>query len=122
MTSVLAARDELAAALETGTVQVAGAPGSGAPPVAFIFGDGVSEWHLSRNQFVQRFRVTLVAGGWDVESSGRILTGLVQQAVLVILGLSGWRLEEVRRDNVISIAGGQMLGADVIASRMVDIS
>ena len=102
---------------------VADAPGSEPPPCAVVFGDGLGDLeHIVRGQTAARFRVTVIAGGWDQASTGRILTGLVQQTITVVRSLPGWRLDEVRRDNVIAIAGGQMLGADVIASRMVDIS
>jgi len=102
---------------------VADAPGQKPPPCAVIFGEGAGDLdHIARGQYTARFRITLLSGAWDVESSGRILTGLVAQAIGVVVALAGWRLDEVRRDNVITIGGGNMLGADVIASRMVDIS
>lgn len=123
MTSILQARDELDTALVAGSIPVADAPGQAAPPCAIIFGEGVADLeHVVRGQVTARFRVTLVSGGWELADAGRTLTGLIQQAVTVIRSMNGWRLDEVRRDNVIAIAGGQMLGADVIASRMVDIA
>ena len=121
MTSILQARDELDTALTTGSIPIADAPGSMAPPYGVIFGDGIDLTHIMRGQVRASFRVTFISGGWDTVPAGRTLTGLVQSALLVLKGLDGWQLGEVRRDNVISVGGGQLLGADVTASRMVDI-
>ena len=124
MTSILAARDELDAALVAGSIPVADAPGQAAPPCAIIFGEGLADLeHVVRGQVTARFRITLVAGGWDLAEVGRVLTGLVQQTVTIIRATAGWRLDSVGRDGrVIGIAGGDMLGTEVIASRMIDIS
>jgi hypothetical protein len=122
MTSILQARDELGTALAV-VMAVADVPGQAAPPCAVIFGEGAGDLeHIGRGQLTASFRITLLSGGWDLEASGRVLTGLVQSAIGVVLALPSWRLDAIRRDTTIDIAGGRMLGADVIASRMVDIS
>lgn len=121
MTTILGARDELAAALTSGGVPIADAPGGMSTEYGVIFGDGIDLTHVGRGQVQPTFRVTLIAGGWETQQAGRALTGMVQSTLAVLKALDGWQLGEVRRDNVIAIAGGQMLGCDVTASRMVDI-
>lgn len=121
MTTILQARDEFTAAMVTASIPMADAPGSIAPPYGIIFGEGIDLAHAGRGQSAASFRLVLIAGGWDTNVAMRTLTGMVQSALAGLRALDGWHLQEVRRDNIISIAGGQMLGADVIAARMVDI-
>lgn len=122
MTTILQARDELAAALVAGSVAIADSPGGKAPPYGVIFGEGLAgDANVMRGQARASFRVTLISGGWETAVAGRTLTGMVQSTIGVIKALDGWQLVDVRRDNVIAISAGQMLGCDVIASRLVDI-
>ena len=121
MTTILEARDALDTALTSGGVPIADAPGAMAVPYGVIFGEGISDIHAARRQARAEFRVTLIAGGWETAVAGRTLTGLVQTTLDTLLELDGWQLGEIRPDVVISITAGQMLAANVTASRMVDI-
>ena len=122
MTSILDARDALDAALVAGGIAIADAPGGMGAPYGVIFGEGVGGGPgVMPGQVRASFRVTLIAGGWDTAIAGRQLTTMVQLAVTTLRALSDWQFVEVRRDNVLAISGGQMLGCDVIASRLVDI-
>jgi hypothetical protein len=114
------ARDAFAALLVAGGVPVAdlGTP----PPAAAVFGDGIVDLeHIARGQAGARFRVTLLAGGWLDSTVAPILDQLKIDAVAAIREAPGWRLDEVRRDTVVRIAGGDQLAADVVASCMIDL-
>ena len=121
MTTILQARDELDTALTSGGVPIADAPGAMAVPYGVIFGDGVVDIQPNRRQARASFRMLLVAGGWEQAETGRTLTGMVQTALDTLLELDGWQMGEVRSDVWVTLAAGQMLAANVTASRMVDI-
>lgn len=119
MTTMAQARAELRAALVAAGVPVARSPG---PKAAVIFGDGMDLEHIGRGQAEATFRVVLIAGKFDVAASTTELDAAKLRALTAVRGLDGWRLGEIRRDTVVTIAGGQYLAADVTASRFVDIT
>jgi hypothetical protein len=121
MTTLVAARDELAAALVAADVPVADAPGGSDVPYAVIFGEGIDADHIVRGQALATFRATLLSGAWDQAASATALRVLVLAALGAVRELPRWTFGGVRRDTTIDIAGGTYLAADVIASRMVDI-
>lgn len=121
MTSLQDARAELTTALVAAGVPVATHPGAKAPPCALIYGDGMDLGHVTRGQVRARFRITLLAGAWAQDVATSLLDPMKLAALSAARGLAGWQLDESRRDAVASIAGGNYLAADVVASCMVDI-
>jgi hypothetical protein len=121
MTTMAEARAELTAALEAEDIAVSRTPGGKVPPCALIYGDGFDFAHLLRGEVRARFRITLLAGAWAQDVATELLDPMKLGAVTAVRGLAEWQLDEGRRDAVASIAGGQYLAADVVASRMVTI-
>jgi hypothetical protein len=116
------ARAELGAALASGGVPIGTGPGAVAPPSGLVYGEGITaDSQITRGQVEARFRVVLLAGAWDHGATADKLDALKLAAMTVTRELTGWRFDELRPDRLTSIGGGQLLAADLIATRMVDI-
>jgi len=121
MSTLATRRAELTAAMLTGGVAISDAPGRIAPPVGYIYGDGIDPRGIGRGQVAASFRVTLVVGHPDAPAASAALGVLTLLALSVLQDLNGWQVGEVRPDAVRTIAGALFLSADVTASAMIDI-
>ena len=116
MTDYAAARTELASAL-TGYQD---ATGEGDPPMALVFGNGLTTHSLSKA--VAEFRILVVAPGkWSDGATSKALGVLTVGVVDVIRGLAQWQFVSVGPDAIRNIGGGDYLTADVIARRPIDL-
>jgi hypothetical protein len=120
--TIVEARAELGAALASGGVPIGSGPGAVAPPSGLVYGEGIAtDAQIMRGQVEARFRVVLLAGAWDHGATADKLDALKLAAMTVVRTLAGWRFDELRPDRITQIAGGQVLAADIVATRMVDI-
>jgi hypothetical protein len=107
--------------MATGGVVISDAPGRIAPPVGYIYGDGIDPRGIGRGQVAASFRVTLVVGRADAPAASAALGALTILALTALRNINGWQVGEVRPDAIRSIAGADYLTADVTASAMIDV-
>lgn len=117
MTTVLQARDALSTALAALNPQ----EGGGALPHCRIYGAGVDlSDGVSRRQSPALFRVVLLAGAFSEAASARNLAEIVSTFLTAAATLAGWGVGTIGPDRIYNVAGGQVLGAEVTLSVMVD--
>jgi hypothetical protein len=122
MTALVDAPAELADALTDAGLRVAGIAGLD-PPAAVIVAEGVPDLRsIGRGQVRAQWRVVLVAGAWDSDAAAGQLNAMRATALGVLAGLDGWQLDLVSADAVVALAGSDLLGCDVLTSRMCDLS
>lgn len=121
MTTIAEAQAELVDALDDADIRVTDDLGGLDPPAAIVYFDGFVTGMILAGVVEARFRVTLVAGGWDGGGVAGTLAALVQSATSALYNLGGWSVGDGGPDSVVSLAGSRLLGADLTASRMVNI-
>jgi hypothetical protein len=122
MSTFATRRADLTTAMAAGSVKVSPAPGSIAPPVVLIFGDGIPDLRgIGRGQVPARFRLILLAGKPDAAASAKALDALLLAVLSVLRALAGWTIVEVRGVRTRSDAGSLYLSSDVIVESMIEI-
>ena len=122
MTTRAQARAELTAAIEAAGVDAFPDPGGHDPPYVYVRSDGVPDvTHTLRGAVQAEFTAVCVAGAWDADGTAAMLDAAVQATLTALRDLAGWRLGSVGRDGIRRVGGSDLLTADVIASRAIDI-
>lgn len=123
--TIAAARAELVAAFDAAGLSAGAAGGRVEPPCVLVYSNGVDAdgiAHIVRGQVPWAFRAVVVAGIFDEGAvPGDELATALGTAVGVVRDLAAWRVVSVGRDTVLRVAGGLYLGAELVASRMIDV-
>lgn len=122
MTALGDAPGELADALEAGGIATSLGAAGLEPPGAVIYANGIPDLRgIGRTGIRASWRATLLASSWDSAGAAAELNALRATTLGILVGLDGWQIDEVGPDAIVPIAGADLLGCDVIASRLVTV-
>jgi|SoimicmetaTmtHMA_FD_contig_51_2430436_length_530_multi_1_in_0_out_0_1 hypothetical protein len=92
------------------------------PPACIAFSGGSDIAGVGGKLVEWRFTVTCYVGWLDNAGSTAALAALVQAKLVILWALAGWRVLSVSPDTIRTLAGGEMLSADIAVSTYVELA
>lgn len=118
MTTIAEATLALTTELEGAGLRVAAGADGLTPPAVIVYGDGVRDLRsIGRGEVVRGWRLTIIGGAWDGKGAAAELGAMLGTVLGTLRQLPGWRVDDVGRDTIVSVAGGDSLACDVLTSR-----
>lgn len=121
MTTFATARAELATALASVGNGATSAVGKKAVPYVLLAGGGAEPSQVVRGAVDASFRIILVAGKWEADTSADELDTMKQAAMTALRTLNGWRVESLGSDGIRTLNVTDQLTAELRCVRLVDI-
>ena len=92
------------------------------PPACIVFSGGSDFRSLGGSQVEWRFNVTCYVGWRDNATASAALAALVFAKLVILRALAGWAVLSVSGDTIRTLAGGDMLAADISVSTKVELA
>lgn len=118
MTTYVEGMDELVDALEDAGLDPTTTEGT-ATPCTLVMLAGIPEL-TSRRQSEGAYRLTMLAGAWSHKAAARQLATMIDTFASVFAALPGWGVGAIEPPAKYRLANGEVLGAGVTVSRMID--
>ena len=93
-----------------------------APPACIVFSRGSDLAGLGGASVEWGFNVTCYVGWRNNAQSTAALAVLVQAKLVTLRSLAGWSIVSVSPDTIRTLAGGEMLTADIAVSTPVELA
>ena len=121
MTTFAQARAELATALASVGNGATSAVGKKAVPYVLLAGGGAEPSQVVRGAVDSTWRIILVAGAWEADTSAAALDTMKQAAMTALRGLANWQVEALGTDTIRTLNVSDQLTAELRGIRQVDI-
>lgn len=115
MSSIAQAQSALATAVSSSSELID-------PPACIVFSNGSDLAGLGGKKVAWRFTVTCYVGWQNNAGSTAALAALVQAKLVILWALAGFSVISVSSDTIRTLAGGEMLTADIAVSTPVELA
>ena len=92
------------------------------PPACIAFSNGSDLTGLGGEKVEWRFNVVCYVGWQNNAGATAALAALVQAKLTTLRALAGWSILSVSPDTIRTLAGGEMLSADIAVSTYVELA